>query len=419
MSLWNSFSYSFKEFHYLFLSVVIIFIFNILLEYNNFLKFKNQKHYFINNALLTHQYTKYNKKNKKYWVLKLQTENFTFYTTSFKDLNLSKNQLLSLRIITHNINFKDYLSKSFYAPSYDFQKLKEKEYNPIISYFLNQHTNEKIKEFYGALFFALPISLELRNDVNYYGIAHLIAISGYHIGLLFSLIFFILAPIYSFFQKRYFPYRNLRLDLSILIFTLLLAYACLIGFVPSFVRSLIMAFWVFYLLCKNIKIINFFTLFCSILLCISLYPRLLFSIGFLFSILGVFYIFLYMHHFANKFNNLINIILLNIWTFFAMILPVLYFFPLISYQQILGIILSGIFVIFYPLVLFLHLINYGDLFNFILDEFFKFKIYGTNIHIPFWIFISYLIVSLISVRFKYLAFLCIFANFIPFIMIVI
>ncbi|EOH3875878.1 hypothetical protein ACMYCR_000164, partial [Campylobacter jejuni] len=25
MSLWNSFSYSFKEFHYLFLSVVIIF----------------------------------------------------------------------------------------------------------------------------------------------------------------------------------------------------------------------------------------------------------------------------------------------------------------------------------------------------------------------------------------------------------
>lgn len=45
MSLWNSFSYSFKEFHYLFFSVVVIFIFNILLEYNNFLNFKNQKHY--------------------------------------------------------------------------------------------------------------------------------------------------------------------------------------------------------------------------------------------------------------------------------------------------------------------------------------------------------------------------------------
>ncbi len=59
MSLWNSFSYSFKEFHYLFFSVVVIFIFNILLEYNNFLNFKNQKHYLIDNALLTHQYIKY------------------------------------------------------------------------------------------------------------------------------------------------------------------------------------------------------------------------------------------------------------------------------------------------------------------------------------------------------------------------
>lgn len=52
MSLWNSFSYSFKEFHYLFFSVVVIFIFNILLEYNNFLNFKNQKHYLIDNALV-------------------------------------------------------------------------------------------------------------------------------------------------------------------------------------------------------------------------------------------------------------------------------------------------------------------------------------------------------------------------------
>lgn len=64
MSLRNSFFYSFKEFHYLFLSLVIIFIFNILSEYNNFLNFKNQKYYFIDNALLTHQYTKYNKKIK-------------------------------------------------------------------------------------------------------------------------------------------------------------------------------------------------------------------------------------------------------------------------------------------------------------------------------------------------------------------
>lgn len=189
MPLWNSFYLILKEFRYFFLCVFIIFTFNIILEYYNFLNFKSQKHYSIDNALLINQYTKNNKNNKKYWVLKIQTQNFTLYTTSFKDLNLNKNQYLNLKIITKNINFKDYLSKNFYAPAYDFKKLKEKKYNFIISYFLNQHSNKKIREFYGALFFALPVSLELRNDVNYYGIAHLIAISGYHIGLLFSLIF--------------------------------------------------------------------------------------------------------------------------------------------------------------------------------------------------------------------------------------
>ncbi|MFQ6341587.1 ComEC/Rec2 family competence protein [Campylobacter sp. VTCC 70190] len=418
MPLWNSFYVAFKEVRFLFLFALVIFVFNIFLEYNRFLTFKENKHHFIEQARLIHSYEKYNKNNKKYWVLKIQSKDFSFYTTSFKDLNLSKNQYINLKIITHNISFKDYLSKNFYAPAYDFKPLKDKEQNIIISYFLNQHQNEKMREFYGALFFGLSVSLELRKDVNYYGIAHLIAISGYHIGLIFSLIFFILAPLYGFFQKRYFPYRNLRFDLSILIFILLLAYAYLIGFIPSYTRSLIMAFWVFYLLCKNIKIINFLTLFISICLCLALYPRLLFSVGFLFSILGVFYIFLYLHHFSKHFNNLTNIILLNIWTFFAMILPVLYFFPLISYQQLLGIVLSGIFVIFYPLVLFLHLINYGSLLDLLLDTFFKFKLYGTNINIPFWIFIGYLCLSLSSIRFKALALFCVFANFIPFIMIV-
>ena len=257
MSLWNSFFVAFKEFRFLFLFIIIIFLFNLGLEYYNFLNFKENKHYFVEKALVEQSYFKLSKNKKKYFVLKLKTKDFSFYTTTYKDLNISKNQLLSLKIITQNINFKDYLNKSFYAPSYGFEKLENKKENFIISYFSKQHKNEKIKEFYGALFFALPVSLELRTDVNYYGIAHLIAISGYHIGLLFSMIFLVLAPIYGFFQKRFFPYRNLRLDLSILIFILLFLYAFLIGFVPSFIRSLIMALWAFYLLCKNIKIINF------------------------------------------------------------------------------------------------------------------------------------------------------------------
>lgn len=418
--LWrNSFFNHFKEFRYVFLFGIIIFAFNIALQYYNFSLFKKNKHYLIENAILLQNYTKHNKKNKKYWILKIQTKDFAFYTTSFKDLNLSNNQFLNLKIITENVTFKDYLSQIFYAPSYDLEKLKIKEQNAIISYFLNQHTNQKIREFYGALFFALPISKDLRNDVNYYGIAHLIAISGYHIGLIFSLMFFILTPIYSFFQKKYFPYRNLRFDLSILIFILLFSYTYLIGFVPSYVRSLTMAIFGFYLICKNIKVLNFFTLFTSVFICICCYPKLLFSVGFLFSIMGVFYIFLYLHHFSKSFNVFFNVLFLNIWTFFAMTLPVIYFFPLISYQQILSIFLSAIFVIFYPLSLILHFIGIGDLFDFALKEFFDFKFYASNVQIPFWIFISYIGASLLSIRFKLLALFCIFSNLLPFIIIVI
>ncbi|HEB9339063.1 TPA: ComEC/Rec2 family competence protein [Campylobacter coli] len=419
MSFWNSLYLNLKEFRYLFLFGFIVFVFNIFLEYNHFLTLKEQKYKLVENALLLQYYPKHNKNNKKYWVLKLKTKDFVLYSTSFKDLNLSKNQLLNLKIITSNISFKDYLKKSFYVPSYGFEISGYFKNNAIVSYFLNQHTNEKVQEFYGALFFALPISSELRKDVNHYGIAHLIAISGYHIALLFTLVFFILTPLYSFFQKRYFPYRNLRLDLSVFIFILLFAYAYLIGFVPSYIRSLIMALWAFYLLCKNIKILSFFTLFISIYLCIALYPRLLLSVGFLFSCLGVFYIFLYLHHFSKFFHNLLNIVLLNIWTFFCMIIPVLYFFPLISYQQFLAIILSGIFIVFYPLVLCLHFVAHGNLLDPVLIDFLNLKFYAIDIKIPTWILISYLALSFMAMRYKILALLCVFANFIPFVLIVI
>lgn len=64
MPLWNSFYLILKEFRYFFLCVFIIFTFNIILEYYNFLNFKSQKHYSIDNALLINQYTKNNKNNK-------------------------------------------------------------------------------------------------------------------------------------------------------------------------------------------------------------------------------------------------------------------------------------------------------------------------------------------------------------------
>ncbi len=143
MLLRNSFLTSLKEFLFLILACGLIFLFNVTLEYQKFLNFKEQKHFFIKEAKLENIYAKFKKNGKKYFVLKLKARDFNFYTTTYKDLNLSKNELLSLKIINEDVNFKDYLAKSFYAPSYDFEILSKPKENAIISYFLNQHKNEK------------------------------------------------------------------------------------------------------------------------------------------------------------------------------------------------------------------------------------------------------------------------------------
>ena len=407
----------YKEFFILFFFCIFVFCFSLFYEYMSFLNFKESKHRYLEDVLVLQSYEKQNKKGRAYTVLKLSYDDFSFYTSTYKDNNISRYDKLNLRVINTNVSFKDYLSKNFYMPSYDIN-LSENTYNEnfIISYFLSQHKDEKIKEFYGALFFALPISLELRTDVNYYGIAHLIAISGYHIGLIFSLCFFLLCPLYSFFQKRYFPYRNLKFDLSVLIFSFLLAYAYLIGFVPSYIRSLVMALFAFYLLAKNINLLNYSTLFFAILICISLFPQLLFSVGFFFSIYGVFFIFLYMNHFSKFFSNFINVILLNLWTFFAMITPVLYFFPLVSLQQLLCIPLSVVFFVFYPFVFFFFIVDFGYLLDTLLSYFFSIKFYAKDINVNFYIFISYILLSLLSIRFASLSLFLVFVNILPFIL---
>lgn len=410
----------FKEFIYLALLCVVIFAFNVSLEYKKFLSFKEQKHISITQAKVLQSYLKARKSGKTYRVLKLETPEFSFYTTTKAENNFTRHELLSLKAINSEVKFKDFLSKSFYMPSYDLKVLESENYKlGIVPYFLNQHTDEKMREFYGALFFALPVSLELRTDVNFYGIAHLIAISGYHIALIFSLIFFVLAPLYGFFQKRFFPYRNLKLDLSIAIFIFLFFYAYLLGFVPSFVRSLIMALFGFYLLAKNVKILSFLNLFLCALICVALFPQLLFSVGFMFSLLGVFYIFLFLYHFSAFFKPFWAVIWLNVWTFFAMILPVLYFFPLISFQQILAIFLSLIFVLFYPCVLFLHFIGFGGLFDNALLEFFSVKFKSANFNLSLSLFLGYLFLSLLSALgkglfFRALALVVVLLNLIPF-----
>ena len=201
------------------------------------------------------------------------------------------------------------------------------------------------------------------------------------------------------------PYRSYIFDFTIAVFLVLCFYFYLIGFIASFLRAFLMSVAGFYMICKKIKILNFYTLFGVILFSVALFPQLLFSVGFYFSCLGVFYIFVYLFYFAPKFNLLANSLLLNLYVFFAMEVAVLYFFPLISLLQLSVLAINYIFGIFYPLSFLLHLFGYGSIFDEILSKMLAFRLSSNSLHISTFVFLLYNAITLLCVKFKPAAFL--------------
>lgn len=381
--------------------MVLVFSFNLYQKYTLFKEVTASKFY-TTDATIVKQYKKVSKKTgRSYFVLKVKSVNgYSFFTTNYEDLRDINSREISIGIITDKIDFKSFLS-GFYAPSYAI-KLHEKKIrfkDKISSYISNQHEDKKMQELFLALFLADPISKDLREDVSFLGISHLIAISGFHLGVLFTLLYFLFRIFYTFFQNHYFPYRNIKFDLTILILALLFAYLSLLGYVPSVVRSFVMMAVGFFLYHRSFKIISFEVLFVTIMLILALIPEFLFSIGFWFSVSGVFYIYLFLIHFSHLKNWQI-FLLLNFWVYITMIPVVNYIFPIFTFHQLYSTFLTMLFSIFYPLEMFLHLVGFGDLLDGVLlwlfsreGEIYMFKT-------PFWFLLVYLTFSFLAIFYK-------------------
>ena len=422
-----------REIFYFLLFITIIFALNLAFCYHEFNEFKSQKYRFYN-AQILQNYEKTNAKGKTYRVLRLKTSEFEFYTTTKKDFKTNGAKYLNIGVITQNVKFKDFVKKRFYMPSF---KLKPKFENSFensaqslqnspnlknkfanlkqnaINFITSQHQNSKLKELYSALYFATPISKELRANVTNWGIAHIIAISGFHLGIIFGVCFFILMPIYKFFQKRFFPYRSANFDISIFVFILMSFYLFVLEFTPSFLRSLAMAFVGFFLLMRNFKIINFATLFITIALLIALFPHLAFSIGFYFSCMGVLFIFIYVKHFKDKFSPFLHLIFFNLFVWLCMNVPVYYFFSTLTPLQIAVVPISYVFIIFYPLSVVLHLFGLGGIFDENLLNFLEFSVSSYQTQIPLWLFITANLCAILAIKFKKFALLCPILGFLP------
>lgn len=380
-----------KEFSLLLLFISSIFLLNILYEYNKYKDLKEEELYYSKFQIINI----YDK--KEFYVLKLKRNDLLFFTSINKELKLNKLDFINLAIDTRAISFIDFL-KGFYAKTLFIDNLSfENSFKKSLFDKINmQHETLKTKELFSALFLAIPISKENREIYTNFSISHLIAISGFHLGILAFISYWLIYYPYSFFHKRYFIYRNKKSDIVLLTIFILLFYLYLSDIVPSLLRSFIMFFLAFIFLRSNIKVLSFQSLFITFLIIISLFPKYLFSISLWFSLLGVFYIFLYLQYFKTL-PKILSFIFFNFWIFFVFNPIVHFFFYNTSWEQLLSPFLTLVFTIFYPFELFLHLVSYGALLDSYILDLLEYKMSVYEVKTPILLFVVYIFVSFYSI----------------------
>ena len=383
-----------KPQHKLLLVLIIILLINISIEYSKYQELIDDEVY-ETKAKVLNIYPK-----KDYNILRLSAPNFDFFTNIDKSESVEKLDILNILILSKNISFLDYL-KGFYAKSIIFKKIEKQSgfKDEIIKKIDSNHEDNITKELFQALFLAIPISKELRDICTNYGISHLIALSGFHLGVLSFVIYWIFYFPYTYLHKRYFLYRNKKYDLLLVSITFLFFYLILTNVVPSLLRAFVMFVFAIFLLRYNIKLFSYTTLFIVFLIVISLFPKYFFSLGFWFSIIAVFYIFLFLQYFS-KLNKYLQIVLFNLWMFLIFNPIVHFYFPQTSYEQFLSPLITILFTFFYPFEIFAHIFDFAIYFDWFIKKFLYWDMYVYNVETPFYFFIVYLMFSLASIFYK-------------------
>ncbi len=387
---------------FILLSFILLF-FSLGLEFYNykeFTKFDSQ----LMHVTVLKQYTKtkLTKKGttKTYQVLKLKSnDGLTFYTTTSEDTQELKEKNIELEIWAGNISFYDYM-RTFFGFSHILTITPDTSYKAALTYKIRaQHEDANISSIYEALYLATPLNSTLQTTFSSLGISHLIAISGYHLGVLSAVLFFLFKLPYSFFQEKYFPYRSHKRDALFVILSVLLMYMLFLNTPPSLLRAFVMLLVGVILYDRGIKIISMQTLLVSVVLILALFPRLFFSLGFWLSVSGVFYIFLFLIHFKNL-SRLWQFLLLPLWLYLMMLPFSLALFANFSLYHPLSIVWTLLFSLFYPLSILLHLLEVGSWGDFMLVWLLNINTHVTVVQLsPMWLIIE-LFVSLAAIYYR-------------------
>ncbi len=374
---------------------------NLYLEYLNYQKLDFLKPTSLNAQILL-QYPK-TKDQKTYFVLKLQSKGMIFYTTIKEPLKNLQYRHAQFFGKIKSCSFLESLKSCFFQ-TYSFSLTRKHNFKSRLRHFIDSaHSSALVGNLYRALFIGDSLNKDLRDKANALGINHLLAISGFHLGILSVSVYFLFSLFYTPLQKRYFPYRNAFYDIGVLVWVFLLGYLLLLDFLPSFFRAFLMGLLGFLACFFGVRLLSFKLLVLACCIAIALLPKLLFSVGFLLSVCGVWYIFLFLKHTQIFFKNSsflmrsFQAIVLSVLVFLNMLIVAHAFFPMFSPYQLFSIPLGLIFIVFFPLSLFLHAVGLGSLLDHLLSM--PLTIPTILIPSPLWLLGVHLFLTILSARF--------------------
>ncbi len=379
----------------------LLLAFNLYLEYLNYQKLDFSKPTSLNAQILL-QYPK-TKDQKTYFVLKLQSKGMIFYTTIKEPLKNLQYRYAQFFGKIKPCSFLESLKSCFFQ-TYSFSLTRKQDFKSYWRRFIDSaHSSALVGNLYRALFIGDSLNKDLRDRANALGINHLLAISGFHLGILSASVYFLFSLFYAPLQKRYFPYRNAFYDIGVLVWVFLLGYLLLLDFLPSFFRAFLMGLLGFLACFFGVRLLSFKLLILACCIAIALLPKLLFSVGFLLSVCGVWYIFLFLKHAQAFFKTSsflarsFQVISLSALVFLNMLIIAHAFFPMFSPYQLFSIPLGLIFIVFFPLSLILHAVGLGSLLDSILNM--PLTIPTIFIFSPLWLLGVHLFLTILSARF--------------------
>ncbi|UOR37695.1 ComEC/Rec2 family competence protein [Helicobacter pylori] len=374
---------------------------NLYLEYLNYQKLDFSKPTSLNAQILL-QYPK-TKDQKTYFVLKLQSKGMIFYATIKEPLKNLQYRHAQFFGKIKSCSFLESLKSCFFQ-TYSFSLTRKQDFKSHVRHFIDSaHSSALVGNLYRALFIGDSLNKDLRDRANALGINHLLAISGFHLGILSASVYFLFSLFYTPLQKRYFPYRNAFYDIGVLVWVFLLGYLLLLDFLPSFFRAFLMGLLGFLACFFGVRLLSFKLLILACCIAIALLPKLLFSVGFLLSVCGVWYIFLFLKHTQAFFKTSsflvrsFQVISLSALVFLNMLIIAHAFFPMFSPYQLFSIPLGLIFIVFFPLSLLLHAVGLGSLLDRILNM--PLMIPTISVFSPLWLLGVHLFLTILSARF--------------------